>query len=60
MRQTLGTTVFSGMVGVTLFGIFPTPVFYCALQGMSDWWASPQAEPLLAQDARGGKAGGTS
>ncbi len=28
MRQTLGTAVFSGMLGVTLFGIFLTPVFY--------------------------------
>jgi multidrug efflux pump len=28
MRQTLGTTVFSGMLGVTLFGIFLTPVFF--------------------------------
>ena len=25
MRQTLGTAVFSGMLGVTLFGIFLTP-----------------------------------
>ena len=28
MRQTLGTAVFSGMLGVTLFGIFLTPVFW--------------------------------
>jgi hydrophobe/amphiphile efflux-1 (HAE1) family protein len=28
MRRTLGTAVFSGMLGVTLFGIFLTPVFY--------------------------------
>jgi multidrug efflux pump len=28
MRKTLGTAVFSGMLGVTLFGIFLTPVFY--------------------------------
>jgi multidrug efflux pump len=28
MRQTLGTAVFAGMLGVTLFGIFLTPVFY--------------------------------
>jgi len=28
MRVSLGTAVFSGMVGVTLFGIFLTPVFY--------------------------------
>src|SRR5207302_759697 len=28
MRRSLGTAVFSGMIGVTLFGIFLTPVFY--------------------------------
>jgi multidrug efflux pump subunit AcrB len=28
MRRVLGTTVFSGMLGVTLMGLFMTPVFY--------------------------------
>ena len=28
MRRTLGIAVFSGMLGVTLFGIFLTPVFF--------------------------------
>ncbi len=28
MRQSLGVAVFSGMIGVTLFGVFLTPVFY--------------------------------
>jgi len=28
MRRALGTAVFSGMLGVTVFGIFFTPVFY--------------------------------
>ena len=32
MRQTLGTAVFSGMLGVTLFGIFLTPVFYVLIR----------------------------
>ncbi len=36
MRRTLGTAVFSGMVGVTLFGIFLTPVFYYIIQWMAD------------------------
>ena len=27
MRQTLGTAVFAAMLGVTIFGIFLTPVF---------------------------------
>jgi multidrug efflux pump len=33
MRRTLGTAVFSGMLGVTLFGIFLTPVFFVVI----DW-----------------------
>lgn len=32
MRRTLGVAVFSGMLGVTLFGIFLTPVFYFVLR----------------------------
>jgi multidrug efflux system outer membrane protein len=32
MRRALGTAVFSGMLGVTLFGIFLTPVFYVAIR----------------------------
>ncbi|HVA45862.1 MAG TPA: multidrug efflux RND transporter permease subunit [Pirellulales bacterium] len=36
MRQQLGTAVFSGMLGVTLCGIFLTPVFYVVLQAVSD------------------------
>lgn len=28
MRRSLGTAVFSGMIGVTLFGVFLTPVFF--------------------------------
>ncbi len=28
LRQTLGTAVFSGMIGVTIFGLIFTPVFY--------------------------------
>jgi multidrug efflux pump len=35
MRRTLGTTVFSGMVGVTLFGIFLTPVFFYVIDRIS-------------------------
>ena len=38
MRQTLGTAVFAGMLGVTLFGIFLTPVFYYVIQWVSDFW----------------------
>ncbi len=32
MRRALGTAVFSGMLGVTVFGLFLTPVFFVALR----------------------------
>ncbi|MEM9586068.1 MAG: multidrug efflux RND transporter permease subunit, partial [Planctomycetota bacterium] len=35
MRSTLGIAVFAGMLGVTLFGIFLTPVFYYLIAGKS-------------------------
>jgi multidrug efflux pump len=31
MRQALGTAVFFGMLGVTGFGLFLTPVFYVVI-----------------------------
>jgi multidrug efflux pump subunit AcrB len=34
MRRTLGTAVFSGMLGVTLFGIFLTPIFFYVIDRM--------------------------
>jgi multidrug efflux pump len=36
MRRTLGTAVFSGMLGVTAFGIFLTPVFFYVIDAMSE------------------------
>ena len=36
MRRSLGTAVFGGMLGVTLFGIFLTPVFYYVLKRGDD------------------------
>ena len=32
MRRVLGTAVFAGMLGVTIFGLFLTPVFYVVLR----------------------------
>ncbi len=34
MRRSLGTAVFSGMLGVTLFGIFLTPIFFYVILGL--------------------------
>lgn len=36
MRHTLGVTVFAGMLGVTFFGIFLTPIFYNVLQWIAE------------------------
>ena len=36
MRQSLGTAVFFGMIGVTLFGLLFTPVFYTMSRGLGD------------------------
>ena len=39
MRRSLGLAVFSGMLGVTFFGIFLTPVFYYVIQ----WFGGTKA-----------------
>ncbi len=36
MRSALGIAVFSGMLGVTIFGLVLTPVFYYVIQSMSN------------------------
>ena len=43
MRRSLGMAVFSGMLGVTLFGIFLTPVFFYLIDSLSEshFFASP-------------------
>jgi multidrug efflux pump subunit AcrB len=35
MRQYLGTVVFFGMIGVTVFGVFLTPVFYTVIRKLT-------------------------
>ena len=47
MRSTLGIAVFSGMLGVTLFGIFLTPVFYYVIVKLFGAAAAPGA-PIVA------------
>jgi HAE1 family hydrophobic/amphiphilic exporter-1 len=51
MRRALGTAVFSGMLGVTLFGIFLTPVFYMLLRGRN-----PKCRAGHGPAAQGGAA----
>lgn len=49
MRQTLGTCVFFGMLGVTFFGLFLTPVFYAVLR----WFGKPFTHAHAAGAAHG-------
>ncbi|HBR26341.1 MAG TPA: hydrophobe/amphiphile efflux-1 family RND transporter [Rhizobiales bacterium] len=42
MRQSLGTAVFCGMLGVTVFGLIFTPVFYVVVRKFAK---KPQAQP---------------
>jgi multidrug efflux pump len=43
MRKALGTAVFSGMLGVTVFGIFFTPVFYAVIEKLRGEPTKPAA-----------------
>jgi len=48
LRQALGTTVFSGMLGVTFFGLVFTPTFYVATRSLSERmrrWRTRNAAP---------------
>lgn len=45
MRKALGVSVFSGMLGVTLFGIFLTPIFYYALEKLAGGKSVPTLVP---------------
>ena len=53
MRQSLGTAVFAGMLGVTLFGLIFTPVFYTVATGLSELrfkWRKPEVRPEFTPD----------
>ncbi len=54
MRQAMGVAVFSGMIGVTLFGLFLTPVFYAVLMKLG--W-NKKAEASTAMPAAGAVTG---
>ncbi|MFG1294645.1 efflux RND transporter permease subunit [Xanthobacter variabilis] len=55
LRQALGTAVFSGMIGVTLFGLVFTPVFYvfarwlASFRGHGAKGAPPPQHPAAAE-----------
>ena len=45
MRQSLGTAVFAGMLGVTLFGLLFTPVFYVLSRRVALLFARDSDQP---------------
>jgi len=49
MRRALGTAVFSGMLGVTFFGIFLTPVFYVVIRWITERRTSAGGPKQAAQ-----------
>ncbi len=55
MRHAMGVAVFSGMLGVTFFGLVLTPVFYVVIQGLVERRQGPaepsSAEPTPAREA---------
>jgi multidrug efflux pump subunit AcrB len=52
MRQALGLAVFGGMLGVTLFGVFLTPVFYFVIRRWDERHA-PAVAPSKNPEAPG-------
>jgi hydrophobe/amphiphile efflux-1 (HAE1) family protein len=50
LRQTLGIAVFTGMIGVTAFGLIFTPVFYVACRRLAD--LGRRRQPTLASPPR--------
>lgn len=50
MRRSLGTAVFSGMIGVTAFGIFLTPVFYYVITWFGGGGGKPGPEKNASPD----------
>ena len=51
MRQSLGTAVFSGMLGVTLFGLIFTPVFYVITSALAGRRKAPPTDGVDATPA---------
>ncbi len=56
-RRLLGTAVFSGMLGVTFFGLLLTPVFYVAVQAVAQRLrpSRPKTGNLIPQEPSSGK-----
>jgi multidrug efflux pump subunit AcrB len=52
MDQALGTAVFAGMIGVTFFGIFLTPVFFSLIMKFSGPKLTRAKKNVAAIDSR--------
>ena len=50
MRRAMGVAVFAGMIGVTIFGLFLTPVFYAVLEKLGVRKPAPAALPEPAPE----------
>jgi multidrug efflux pump len=50
MRRSLGTAVFCGMIGVTMFGVFLTPVFFFVITGFGEsrWFGNPRIRKVAS------------
>ncbi|MCY1464624.1 Efflux pump membrane transporter BepE [compost metagenome] len=48
MRHAMGVAVFSGMLGVTFFGLLLTPVFYILIRRVMDARAEKKAQRRIA------------
>ena len=58
MRQSLGTAVFFGMLGVTAFGLVFTPAFYIVMRRLVAWLhLRRHPHPVVAEGAQGGGNG---
>jgi multidrug efflux pump subunit AcrB len=51
LRQALGTTVFSGMIGVTLFGLVFTPAFYVIARWIAYRTSRQRPQPSVTAPA---------
>jgi hydrophobe/amphiphile efflux-1 (HAE1) family protein len=49
LRQALGTAVVSGMLGVTVFGLIFTPVFYVVVRWLEDLFTRRRSSPQQVQ-----------
>ena len=47
MRQAMGVAVFAGMIGVTIFGLILTPLFYYMLAKRGEREAAASEQPVV-------------